>query len=109
MPVARPWVEHREVLRTQRPRTAEQHGISSEVKRANHPGDVAQRRALEPAHREWTADLALEVEDHEVASRVENLGEMIIAVAANDHRLYLARFQRLKGLAHVGFEIGNLL
>ena len=53
------------------------------MERAQHAGDVAQRRALEPPLAERPRRLALEVDDDEVAAGVEHLAEMVVAVDAD--------------------------
>ncbi len=52
--------------------------------RAEHPGDVAQRRALAAPLDERARRLALEVEDDPVLPRPEGLAEVVVAVRA-DH------------------------
>src|SRR5579871_896529 len=48
--------------------------------RAQHPGDVAERRALAPALDERPRRLALEVDDHPVVAGEEGLAEVVVAV-----------------------------
>ena len=86
-------VERGRVLRRARPRAArcEQRAVRGVVERAQHAGDVAQRRALEPPLAERARRLALEVDDDEVLAGVEHLAEVVVAVAADAHRRRAAR------------------
>src|SRR4051794_39943657 len=52
--------------------------------RAEHPGDVAQRRALAPPLGHRARGLALEVENHPVLVRPECLAQVVVAVRADD-------------------------
>src|SRR5205085_7449736 len=59
------------------------------AERAQHAGDIAQRRVLAAALGEWPRGLALEVDDQEVVVRNEHLAEVVVAVMARLHRLFL--------------------
>ena len=52
--------------------------------RAQHPRDVAQRRALQAPLRDRAPGLALEVEDHPAALGEHGLAEVVVAVGADD-------------------------
>ena len=56
------------------------------AERAQHAGDVAQRRMLAPALGERPRRLALEVDDHEVVVGEQHLAEVIVAVVARLER-----------------------
>ena len=49
------------------------------------PGDVAERAVLDAALADRPGRLALEVDDHEVATRVQHLAEVEVAVGADAH------------------------
>jgi hypothetical protein len=51
-------------------------GACRVVERTEHAGDVAQRRSLEAAFAERARGFAFEIEDDEVATRVEHLTEV---------------------------------
>src|SRR5438105_2399472 len=54
--------------------------VGGVLKRAHHPGDVAQCRAFEFALAQWPRRFAFEIENDEVFSGGEHLTEMIVAV-----------------------------
>ena len=58
-------------------------GAGRVVERTQHAGDVAQRRSLEAAFAERARRFAFEVEDDEVATRVQHLTEVQVAVDAD--------------------------
>ena len=76
---ARPVSSEREVLDPRRP----QRGAGGVVERAEHPGHVSERRALDPPLAERSRGLALEVDDDEVAAGPQDLAEVVVAVDAD--------------------------
>src|SRR5205085_3507786 len=52
--------------------------------RAQHPGDVAQRRALSPPLGDRPRRLALEVDDEPVTAGPEHLAEVVVTVVTDD-------------------------
>ena len=76
--------------------------------RAQHPRDVAQRRALQPPLGQRPRGLALEVEDHPAAVGEHRLAEVQVAVRADHAAAGAGRRERLEPLAHVLAAAGDL-
>ena len=76
-----------------------QRGPARVVERAQHAGDVAQRRMLRAPLRERPRRLAFEVDDDEVVARDQHLAEVIVAVVARLRRR-LAPRPRSRRCAH---------
>ena len=66
------------------------------AERAQHPGDVPQRRLLGAALLEAVARLALEIDDDEVIARHQHLAEVVVAMDAD--------LQALRRLARQGVD-----
>ena len=64
-------------------RDAAQRAVLHVAERAQHAGDVAQRRLLGAPLLEAVAGLTLEIDDDEIVARQQHLTEMIIAVDAD--------------------------
>ena len=63
------------------------------IERADHAGDVAQRRALAPPRRDRASRLALEIDQVEIVLHRDHLAEVQIAVKAGLHSGDLVRRQ----------------
>ena len=63
-----------------------QSGVRGVVKGAQHPGDIAERRAFHAALGEGARGFALEVDDDEIPAGFEHLAEMVVAVMARLRR-----------------------
>ena len=63
---------------------------------ADHPGDVAQRRALEPSLADAPAGLSLQVQDDEVLAGVEHLPQMVVTVDPEPRHRELAVHHRAR-------------
>ena len=69
--------------------------------RAQHAGDVAQRRALAPALEQRAGGLALEVEDHPAGVAQHRLAEMEVAVVADQPPADADVRHQLQAIAHL--------
>src|SRR6266705_4071107 len=79
------------------------------VKRAQHAGDVFQCGPLEPPLAQRAGRLSFEIDDEEIFSRIEELAEMIVAMAPDTHGCYLAAQKRTVTLEDFRFQTGDLL
>ena len=75
------------------------------MERAQHAGDVAQRRALDPALADGAGRLALEVDDHEVLARPQHLPEVVVAVHAHADVDERGVEQSLEALEHLALAL----
>ena len=60
--------------------------MSGVMEGADHAGDVVEYRALEAALVQRPPRFTIEVDDHKLVSRVQDLAELKIAVAADTRR-----------------------
>lgn len=87
------------------------------VERAQHSGEITERRLLEAPHPQGPRGVSLEVDDDEVLARVEHLAEMIVSVTPLPHHLDLALPQQaqpapekrflLEQRAGLGLDLGR--
>src|SRR5438105_15106691 len=87
----------------------EKRSICGVVERAQHSCNVLQRRALLTPIFEGTSRLSLEIDDDEIASREENLAEMIVAMDAGEHRREIDFAKKLKALAGLLFKFEHFV
>ena len=104
-------LEQRGILGANDPsrRPAEDDRIRRVVERPQHPGDVAQRSALDAALAERPRRLALEIDDHEIVARVEHLAEVIVAVRPDAQTADLVRQERPDALLQLRLVFQQLL
>src|SRR5688572_32928041 len=79
------------------------------MERAQHPRDVPERRAFDPAFAQRPCRLSLEIDNDEIPTRVEDLPEVIISVRANPRRIDFPLENRTIPSANIAFQVEDLL
>ena len=86
----------------------EQRRIRGVVKRAQHSGNILQRRAFLAAFPQWPCGLTFEIDNDEVGASKQDLAKMIVAVDARDHRRKFESGEKAEsGCRAVVFESEN--